>query len=435
MRRAALIVVCAACVDSGSGHKIDHKLVDSHRVAQLPADSATFAVSLGPHIVGYVGNRVELHNGRKVAPGQSVRVTHYWRVERAPGPGWKVFGVLRGAPGTTDFMYIDPSEIEIAHPVETWQAGELIQDDHDIVVRPDWRSSQATLYVGLMRVGGHAVADRMLALGPNTVDRAIIATTLDIDLAHAPPPPGTVYVPRTAEPITIDGLGMDHAWAKAVTSADFATAQGSPDPIGRTTAKLTWDSERLYLLVQVADSDIFSPYHRHDEPLWKADAVEIFIDADGNRRGYVELQVNPNNATFDSWFATTRAQPGDPSWDSGMVTAVNVRGTPDRAGDSDAGWSAEIAIPWAAVRGKDAAMPIHTPPRVGDQWRLNVVRVDTQSGRKDVAAASWNPITYRDFHALDRMLTVVFADAESSVEPLAALPSGRNRGNAWYDQH
>ena len=57
----------------------------------------------------------------------------------------------------------------------------------------------------------------------------------------------------------------------------------------------------------------------------------MFIDADGNRRGYVELQVNPNNATFDSWFATTRAQPGDRAWDSGMVTAVKVRGTAEPA--------------------------------------------------------------------------------------------------------
>jgi len=64
----------------------------------------------------------------------------------------------------------------------------------------------------------------------------------------------------------------------------------------------------------------------------------MFVDADGNRRGYVELQVNPNNATFDSWFATTRAQPGDPSWDSGMETAVKVRGTTE-PGDTDQGWT------------------------------------------------------------------------------------------------
>jgi len=407
-----------ACVDSGSAsRKIDHQLVAANLLAQVPNDAVGLNVSLGPNTVTYVGNRVERRAARAIAPGQSVRVTHFWRVDRAPGPGWRVFGLLRGAAGTTDFMYVDPSEMEVAHPVETWRAGEIIQDTHDIVVRPDWNSSTATLYVGLVRIAGHAIADRMVANGPNTLERAVIATTIDIDLSKAPPPPGTVYVPRASAPIAIDGLGIDPAWAKAASSAEFATAEGSPEPVGRTTAKLTWDDDRLYALIQIADTDIYSPYHHHDDPLWKADAVEVFIDADGNRRGYVELQVNPNNATFDSWFATTRAQPGDPTWDSGITTAVNVRGTPDRAGDSDAGWSAEIAIPWAAVRGRDDSMPIRIPPRVGDRWRLNIVRVDAQSGRKDVAASSWNAITYRDFHALDRMLTVVFANGEGSIEP------------------
>jgi hypothetical protein len=419
MTRAALLVFLLSCVDSGSvSRKIDRKLVAANLLDQVPSDIARLDASLGPSAVTYVGNRVELPSAG-LSPGQSVRIAHYWRVERAPGPGWRVFGILRGSAGSTDFMYIDPSEMELAHPPQTWQAGEIIQDVHDIVVRPDWNSSKAVLYVGLARVGGHGISDRMAASGRNTFERAVLAATLKIDLAKAPPPPGTVYVPRASAPLIIDGLGMDEAWAKAAMSSEFPAAEGSPEPVGRTTAKLTWDSERLYVLVQVSDTDIYSPYHRHDEPLWKADAVELFIDADGSRRGYVELQVNPNNATFDSWFATTRAQPGDTTWDSGIETAVNVRGTSDRAGDSDAGWSAEIAIPWAAVRGKDSAMQVRIPPRVGDRWRMNVVRVDARSGRKDIAASSWNPISYRDFHALDRMLTVVFADGSGSIEPVA----------------
>jgi hypothetical protein len=165
---------------------------------------------------------------------------------------------------------------------------------------------------------------------------------------------------------------------------------------------------------------VFSPYKQHDEPLWKADCVEMFIDADGNRTGYVELQANPNNATFDSYFATTRAQPGDEKWDSGMVTAVKVRGTADQSGDTDQGWDIEIAIPLAAVKGRNDAMAVRLPPQVGDRWRLNVVRVDTRSGGGSPGVASWNRIGYSDFHALDRMLTVVFADATGSTTPKPA---------------
>ena len=36
----------------------------------------------------------------------------------------------------------------------------------------------------------------------------------------------------------------------------------------------------------------------------------------------------------------------------------------------------EIAIPLAAVKGKDDAMAVTIPPKPGDAWKLNVVRVD-----------------------------------------------------------
>ena len=127
--------------------------------------------------------------------------------------------------------------------------------------------------------------------------------------------------------------------------------------------------------------------------------------------------MNPNNATFDSFFRGTRAEPGDESWDSQMITAVKMRGTPDKAGDTDQGWDVEIAIPLEAVKGRDMSMNVSLPPKVGDRWKLNVVRVDTRSGGGNPSATSWNRITYSDFHALDRMLTVVFADAQGSIAP------------------
>jgi len=272
--------------------------------------------------------------------------------------------------------------------------------------------------VGLIAIGRHDVGDRMAASGPHTQDRAVIARVIDVDLSKAPAPPGTVYVPHALGPITVDGAAAEPAWTAAATSPELVTAEGSSDPVGKAIAKLLWDDQYLYAFVSITDSDVWTEYKNHDDPLWKQDCVELFIDADGNRRGYVELQVNPNNATFDSWFATTRAQPGDPSWDSGMVTAVKLRGTTTTApGDTDQGWDAEIAIPWRAVRGRDEAMAVRLPPQVGDRWRMNVVRVDVKTGDKSPSASSWNRITSADFHALDRMLTVVFADIGGSIVP------------------
>jgi len=419
--RSALVaglIACVACVDQGPGpqpKKIDRRYVTEHLLSQPPPGLSRLDVALADKVV-YVGNTVDKPT---IAPGQTVRITHYWRVVAPVGPAWKVFALVRGAPNTADFMNLTATDMEIAHGPAVWKPGELIEDIQDITLRPDWRSATATLYVGLIATGAHGVGDRMAASGPHVQDRAVVARVLNVDLSRAPPPAGTVYVPRASAPITIDGVASESVWATAATSPELATAEGSGDPVGKAIAKLTWDEQFLYAFVSITDSDVWSEYKNHDDPLWKQDCVELFIDADANRRGYVELQVNPNNATFDSWFATTRAQPGDPSWDSGMLTAVKLRGTAE-PGDTDQGWDVEIAIPWQAVRGRDDAMAVRLPPEIGDRWRLNLVRVDVRTGDKSPEASSWNRITSADFHALDRMLVAVFADAAGSIVPAAS---------------
>jgi hypothetical protein len=423
-------VGAGGCVDQGPGpqpKKIEPSYIAEHVLARPPAGLAPrLDVSIGGRVI-YLGNTVDRSS---VAPGQTLRVTHYWRVVAPVGPAWRVFALVRGAPGTADFMNLAPTDMQIGHGPARWKAGEVIEDIQDITLRPDWRSATATLTVGLIAVGDHGVGDRMATSAPHTQDRAVIARVIDVDLSRAPPPPGTVHVPRAPGPILIDGVA-EPAWNGAATSPELVTAEGSVDPVGKAIARLTWDDQFLYAFVSVTDSDVWSDYKNHDDPLWKQDCVELFIDADGNRRGYVELQVNPNNATFDSWFATTRAQPGDPSWDSGMQTAVKLHGTAT-PGDTDQGWDAELAIPWQAVRGRDGAMAVRLPPQVGDRWRMNIVRVDVRTGDKNPSASSWNRITSADFHALDRMLTVVFADTAGLIAPVPvpAPASGSSSGSA-----
>jgi hypothetical protein len=431
-RSLVAFVALLGCIDHGPGPQ-DKKIEASYVAANLrndvPSDVAAGFADLDGQ-VAYAGHRIDRP---VVAPGQLVRITTYWRVVKAPGPGWRVFALLRGATNTADFMNLPATDMELGHPVETWQPGEIIQDPLEFTLRPDWKSKEATLTMGLIRVGAHDAGDRMPVRASNAsvasaapvVDSAIVVAVVPVDLAKAPPPLGTVYVPHARAAIAIDGVA-EPAWAGAVTSPEFTAAEGSPDPIGRATAKMTWDEDNLYVFVSVADTDIVSQYKQHDQPLWKEDVVEIFIDADSNRRGYVELQVNPNNATFDSWFQSTRQAPGDEKWDSGMETRVNLRGTTE-PGDTDQGWDAEIRIPWQAVKGRDEAMNVRLPPHVGDRWRMNIVRGDVKTGAKGTEFAgvsSWNRITNGDWHALDRMLTIVFADLNGSIVPTPEQPPG-----------
>ncbi len=427
----SLLLALAACVDTGPGptpgKKIDATYVQTHLLSAVPADIERFDLRLAGGVT-YLGNKVDK---TRVPPGQPVTITHYWRVDAPVGDRWRAFAQLRGAPNSADFMNLQPTDMQAGHGPSTWQVGEIIEDIQVIHLRPDWRSHEATLLVGLIEIGKHNTLDRMRAEGPRTLDNAIIAKKFEVDLARAPAPKGSLYVQNANGPITVDGLANDPGWL-GIPMAELVTAEGaSGEPLGKATAKMTWNDEFLYVFVSVTDADITSPYKNQDDPLWKADCVELFIDADSNKQGYVELQVNPNNATFDSWFQTTRAKPGDVEWDSGMATAVKLRGSTEAGDSGDLGWDVEIAIPWAAVKGRDDNMKVRMPPEVGDRWRLNLVRVDVKTGAKnnEMFASSWNRITMADFHALDRMLTVVFADRAGSIIPQAKAPDGQGAGS------
>ena len=63
-------------------------------------------------------------------------------------------------------------------------------------------------------------------------------------------------------------------------------------------------------------------------------------------------------------------------WDiAGLGIGVNVRGTINRPGDQDDGWTIEFALPWRAL---GEAAPGQRAPAAGDHWRVNFSRVEWQ---------------------------------------------------------
>jgi hypothetical protein len=415
-------VLLAACTerapDPGRPTKVDRSYVLDNLLDAPPASmgrrvDARFTTRGGGEVV-YLGNDAP---ATAVAPGDKVTITHYWQVVTPPGPGWRVFAHLLG--GSGEFVNADATDLRTGHPVAAWKAGQVLRDEQTVVVPRDWSSRSARLVVGLFQPGKHRIADRAEVDG--FAERAVPVAELQIDLSRAPPPPGTLIVKKAAGEIVVDGKADEPGWRTAAVQTAFTSAEGCPELVDSTEAKLTWDDRFLYVFVASEDADVFSPFTNHDDHLWENDVVEVFLDADGNRRGYIELQVNPRNATFDTWFVQGRPNRDD-SFDAGLQTQVIVKGTVDNRDDGDSGWDVELAIPHEAARGKDPAMKIRVPPQPGDTWRLNVVRVDKDRSGK-VRAASWNRIGCEDFHALDRMLTVQFADEAGNTKVVTPPPA------------
>lgn len=419
-----LAATLCACVDTGPPEpKIDPAYIEKNLLPQPPAQMTNQVdADFGGKVV-YLGNDVSKET---VAPGDKVTVVHYWKVVDAPGERWRVFTHLQGS-AKKDWENIDRTDMRLGHGPDKWKVGEIIRDEHKFSVPKDWSSPYADVLVGLYPKGAHGIEDRMpLVSGKVEVDaerRVKVARLKVTGAGKAEVKPQTHVVHKIAEPIVIDGRADEAAWQRAPESPVFTSAEGSPAVDGDTRARLLWDDQNLYVFVSAKDSDVHSPYTKTDDSLWKADVIELFIDADRNRRGYVELQVNPNNAQLDSWFVNTRAGTSDLAWTAAMKSAVVVHGTADNRDDKDTGWDVEIAIPLAAVKGAAPSMPVNIPPVVGDMWRLNVVRVDVPKDAKNPAVSSWSRITYQDFHALDRMLDVTFGDTAGQTAAAPAAPA------------
>ena len=111
--------------------------------------------------------------------------------------------------------------------------------------------------------------------------------------------------------------------------------------------------------------------------------------------------------------------------EDGLRAKVVVRGTLNKRDDEDQGWDVELAIPWKAVRGRDAAK-LRLPPQPGDRFRANLLRTDRPK-KGALRAWAWSPPRKPTFHALDRFGTLVFGDAEgktaSKARPAAMRPA------------
>lgn len=411
-------MAAAGCVEKnpgGKGKKISEDYVNENLLTAVPSMKNAVNADLGGKVV-YLGNDVDVET---LVPGGKVTVTHYWRITAPPGKDWKIFAHVTGST-SKDWMNVDYTDMRAGYPAGRWKAGDIIKDVQKFALKKDWTSPHAQLSIGMYRKGGRSIKDRMpIVSGPHDDQSRVKVFRFKVKIGAAgakpKPKPAGYAVVRASGPITIDGKADEAAWKKANKSPAFVDAEGSPKTGKETRAQLLYDDTNLYVFLTAADDDVFSQYKNKDDPMWKEDVLELFIDADRNRRGYVELQVNPNNAHFDAWFATTRAKPGDVKWTANMKSAVVVHGSADNRKDKDVGWDVEIAIPLVAVKGNNPAMRVNLPPKPGDQWRLNIVR--GEKPKKDrLRASSWNKLTYQDFHAPNRMLTVTFADAAGSTK-------------------
>ena len=194
---------------------------------------------------------------------------------------------------------------------------------------------------------------------------------------HLKPIP-RVQVKRATSEIIVDGKLGDLAWKNANTIELQFPWEFQTGAKQKTTARLLWDDENLYVSYECADTDVVAHYDKHDDPTYKDDAVEIFIYPGKNRNLYYGLEMNARGTLYDYFYIFPQLLLR--RFDlTGVQLATNIQGTLNMTSDKDTGWALELAIPWKNFEELTAELP----PKPGSVWRANLNRWDgTEPNRR-----------------------------------------------------
>ncbi len=217
----------------------------------------------------------------------------------------------------------------------------------------------------------HLASPRLLILAVGLV----IALPLAADQAD-------LICPPTEAAITVDGKPVEAAWQDAASLGPLVTlgALIVPDT-DRTVFKVLHDDTALYLAVtcHAEDAEPLGEMRRDDGRIWRNDHLELFLDPTPDTDDYFHLLVDRAGNIFDSRRAPDDVTPRNEAWNGAWQAATAA---------TEEGWTAEFAIPFAAL-GAEPAKP-------GDLWRFKLGRDGGEGG-----PMMWPPNPSRGFHTRD----------------------------------
>ena len=190
-----------------------------------------------------------------------------------------------------------------------------------------------------------------------------------------------------------------NAWA-ALPVRRLVKARDAEPPRQATIVRAAVLGEALLVRFECEDVDAWSTFRERDEPLWREEAVELFL-APGEEvpRRYAEIEVSPTGVLFDAMVdnpdgerSTMRVDVGwncpGIAWRFGSLGGV--LGSPED-------WWAEIRFPLRSLVPEAEPLPTH--------WRANFYRIERpRRGGLPEELSAWAP-THKDppdFHTPGR---------------------------------
>lgn len=160
----------------------------------------------------------------------------------------------------------------------------------------------------------------------------------------------------------------DAQWVQLGRNAD-----GAPPP-HRTDVRMCYSDDCLYVEFVCHDDQFNATLTGYNDKLYTEDVVEIFIDDDGDRRSYIEIEVNPKNAVLHYY---VRNNLNGRYWGYARVEQIVFPETAVTKTENGVIWRVFFGIPMG-----EFAVAAHIPPKPGDRWLFNLYRIKTGGGDK-----------------------------------------------------
>lgn len=356
----------------------------------------TSGATLGNGAITYLGSIVE---PATPVPGQPLVMRHFFRAEKAQPSGYHYFMHAIDATTHQTLGNLDHEIQNGAAPLGTWPQGKVIEDRQQL---------QMPNYPGVIQIVMGFWTDqvqenegRLAVDQPDKQDgkNRLLGPKLEAQQAKLP----EYHMQKTAQAPTIDGKLDDAVWKNA-TPVTLVTSFDGKATQRKTTLRMTYDDQFIYAAFDCEDPDVWGTGKNTDDAIYNEEVVELYFDADGDGATYNELEVSPHNVIFDASFVSRRSDlEAAKKWESGLVSAVQVRGTIDKSDDVDQGWSVEMKVPIGNLN----HVP-HVPPQKGDVWRFNAYRLEHFEHYKQIEGQAFSPLFQGDFHNLPRFGKLFF---------------------------
>jgi hypothetical protein len=178
----------------------------------------------------------------------------------------------------------------------------------------------------------------------------------------------SIVATRTPIPPRIDGLLNEKVWSLASPSSSFTQfdpVEGAA-PTESTSVRVLYDDNAIYFGIMMYDSQpkrIVRQLTRRDRP-GEADRISITIDSYNDRLTGFNFSVNASDVQTDGIISSDGVI-YDTNWDAVWESATKIL---------RAGWSAEVKIPFSALR---------FPPRKKYTWGVNFRRYISRKKETD----------------------------------------------------